>query len=135
MCYMVSSVEGEGKIEGYHGVYGGKLQSVYRGWVARPWCSLALHRRVGEERRLGGIWGYAAVCAITGQGGIIRGSYYGSQCMRVSAAFNKPSSWERRLTHKHWEKKAPRPCSCKRHGQGLFWDIIRTESGKIEKQD
>ena len=50
--------------------------------------------------------------------------------MRVSAAFNKPSSWERRLTHEHWEKKAPRPCSCKRHGQGLFWDMIRTESGE-----
>ena len=34
VCYMVSSVEGEGKIEGYHGVYGGKLQSVYieDGW-------------------------------------------------------------------------------------------------------
>ena len=28
VCYMVSSVEGEGKIEGYHGVYGGKLQCV-----------------------------------------------------------------------------------------------------------
>ena len=38
VCYMVSSVEGEGKIEGYHGVYGGKqvAESVYRGWVARP---------------------------------------------------------------------------------------------------
>ena len=34
VCYMVSSVEGEGKIEGYHGVYGGKLQRVYieDGW-------------------------------------------------------------------------------------------------------
>ena len=106
------------------------MQSVYRGWVARPWCSLALHRRVGEERRLGGIWGYAAVCAITGQGGIIRGSYYGSQCMGVSAAFNKPSSWERRLRHEHWGKKAPRPCPGQRHGQGLFWDMIRTESGE-----
>ena len=93
------------------------------------WCSLALHRRVGEERRLGGIWGYAAVCAITGQGGIIRGSYYGSQCMGVSAAFNEPSSWERRLTREHLKKKASRPCSCKRHGQGLIWDMIRTESG------
>ena len=38
VCYMVSSVEGEGKIEGYHRVYGGKqvAESVYRGWVARP---------------------------------------------------------------------------------------------------
>ena len=99
--------------------------------MARPWCSLALHRRVGEERRLGGIWGYAAVCAITGQGGIIRGSYYGSQCMGVSAAFNEPSSWERRLTHEHLKKKkAFRPCSWKRHWQGLFWDIIKTENGE-----
>ena len=120
MCYMVSSVEGEGKIEGYHGVYGGKLQSVYRGWVARPWCSLTLHRRVGEERRLGGIWGYAAVCAITGQGGIIRGSYYGSQCMGVSAAFNEPSSWERRLTHEHWEKRHLGPVHARGLGKAFF---------------
>ena len=55
MCYMVPSVEGEGKIEGYHGVYGGKLQSVYRGWVARPWCSLALHRRVGGDWEVYGV--------------------------------------------------------------------------------
>ena len=136
MCYMVSSVEGEGKIEGYHGVYGGKLQSVYRGWVARPWCSLALHRRVGEERRLGGIWGYAAVCAITGQGGIIRGSYYGSQCMGVSAAFNEPSSWERRLTHEHLTKKGMQALFMQEalarpflgHNQDGKWQ-------KIEKQD
>ena len=120
VCYMVSSVGGEGKIEGYHGVYGGKLQSVYRGWVARPWCSLALHRRVGEERRLGGIWGYAAVCAITGQGGIIRGSYYGSQCMGVSAAFNEPSSWERRLTHEHLKKRHPGPVHAKGMDRAFF---------------
>ena len=35
--------------------------------------STALMGRLG--RRLGGIWGYAAVCAITGQGGIILGRY------------------------------------------------------------
>ena len=35
--------------------------------------SIALMVRLGG--RLGGIWGYAAVCAITGQGGIILGRY------------------------------------------------------------
>ena len=84
------------------------------------WCSLALHRRVGEERRLGGIWGYAAVCAITGQGGIIRGGYYGSQCMGVSAAFNEPSSWERRLTHEQLKKRHPGPVHARGMGRGLF---------------
>ena len=41
------------------------------GWQALEWQRV-VHRWVG---RLGGIWGYAAVCAITGQGGIILGRY------------------------------------------------------------
>ena len=77
--------------------------------------SIALMGRLGG--RLGGIWGYAAVCAITGQGGIILGRYYtavytlqyiqgiilgrylGSQCMGVDATCSlqqtPTSSWEK----------------------------------------
>ena len=76
VCYMVSSVEGEGKIEGYHAVYGGKLQSVYRGWVARPWCSLALHRRGTETGRYMGL-----CCGLCYYGA---GRHYTGQLLRVT---------------------------------------------------
>ena len=47
------------------------VQELKDGWQGHG----VLHRWVGIGGRLGGIWGYAAVCAITGEGGIILGRY------------------------------------------------------------
>ena len=77
VCYMVSS--GEQQCAG-----GGKFRVIMQ--YMEPHCIVqeledgwqghgVLHRWVGIGGRLGGIWGYAAVCAITGEGGIILGRY------------------------------------------------------------
>ena len=72
-----------------------------------------LHRWVGIGGRLGGIWGYAAVCAITGQGGIILGRYYWGHSvweLLQPAPFNRPPALEKKrvLAGEHLINKATR---------------------------
>lgn len=84
VCYMVSSVEGEGKIEGYHGVYGGKLQRVYiedgwQGHMVQSSTAQAGWRGAETGRYMGlccGLCYYGAGRHYTGQ--LLRVTVYGS---------------------------------------------------------